>query len=88
MPFGAGSRLVTGYVIGLTDDPDFDGDDINLRTPQEIKAFLDDYVIGQEENNSAVLLNFSDWTQYDGIETVAEADGSLRFSYTFQREQI
>ncbi len=33
----------------FSDDPDFDGDDINLRTPQEIKAFLDDYVIGQED---------------------------------------
>ena len=45
-------------------------------------------VIGQEENNSALLCNFSDWRQYDGIEATADETGALSFAYTFRREQI
>ena len=45
-------------------------------------------MIGQEENNSSLLCDFSDWKRYDGIEAVAENDGTLRFSWTFRREQI
>ena len=44
--------------------------------------------IPQEENNSSVLLTFSDWTKYDGVVLQAEADGALRFAFTFTREQI
>ncbi len=46
------------------------------------------FVIGQEENNSARLLTFSDWLQYDKIPVTADADGRLLFTYTFRREQI
>ena len=46
------------------------------------------FVIGQEENNSALLLTYSDWRRYDRIEAVADERGVLRFSYTFRREQI
>ena len=45
-------------------------------------------MIPQEENNSSELLTFSDWTRYGGVEAAADADGFLRFSYTFTREQI
>ena len=45
-------------------------------------------VIGQEENNSARLLDISDWTKYEGLEAAADGAGVLRFSYTFRREQI
>ncbi len=45
-------------------------------------------MIGQEENNSSLLCDFSDWKRYDGIESVADADGVLRFTWTFLREQI
>ena len=31
-------------------------DDINLLKPEEIKAFLDDYVIGQDESKESTLL--------------------------------
>ena len=39
VPFGAGSRLVTGYVIGLTDDPAYDPSKI-----KEIARVLHDHV--------------------------------------------
>ena len=45
-------------------------------------------VIGQEENNSALLCDFSDWQKYDGMELTADETGTLRFTYTFRREQI
>ena len=46
------------------------------------------FVIGQEENNSSLLLTFSDWLQYDKIPVTADEDGRLRFTFTFGREQI
>ena len=45
-------------------------------------------VIGQEQNNSAELLEISDWTRYPGIEAAADEAGVLTFEYTFRREQI
>lgn len=45
-------------------------------------------VIPQEENNSSLLLDFSDWKRYDGIFAEADENGFLHFSYTFNREQI
>ena len=33
-------------------------DDINLLTPEEIKSFLDDYVIGQDEAKRFCLLRY------------------------------
>ncbi len=45
-------------------------------------------IIGQEENNSALLCDFSDWKRYDGVETVAGENGTIRFTWTFLREQI
>ena len=44
--------------------------------------------VGHETNNSAELLTFSDWTKYDGVTAQADENGYLRFSLTFQREQI
>ena len=46
------------------------------------------FVIGQEENNSALLLTFSDWRRYDRVTARADGNGVLRFSYVFRREQI
>ncbi|MBQ6020542.1 MAG: hypothetical protein IJL26_10240 [Clostridia bacterium] len=45
-------------------------------------------IIGQEENNSSLLLDISDWTKYPGCDAAADAEGVLHFSYTFTREQI
>lgn len=45
-------------------------------------------IIPQEENNSSRLLTYSCWTEYDGVEAEADADGVLRFSFTLNREQI
>ncbi|MBQ7638249.1 MAG: PHP domain-containing protein [Clostridia bacterium] len=44
--------------------------------------------IGQEENNSSLILDISDWTRYDGLETAAGTDGRIRFEHSFFREQI
>lgn len=44
--------------------------------------------IGQEENNSSLILDISDWKRYEGLEAVADGSGTLRFGYTFSREQI
>lgn len=46
------------------------------------------FVIGQEENNSSILLRISDWAAYDSIPVTADKDGCIRFTYTFRREQI
>ncbi len=45
-------------------------------------------VIPQEENNSSLLQDFSNWQLYDGIFAATDARGILRFSYTFDREQV
>ncbi|MCR5042492.1 MAG: hypothetical protein K6C36_10400 [Clostridia bacterium] len=44
--------------------------------------------IGQEENNSALLLDISDWRRYETAEIVADDSGTLRFARTLRREQI
>ena len=44
--------------------------------------------LGQEENNSSLLLTFSDWTQYPGLDVTAGEDGTLHFAFTLHREQI
>ncbi len=44
--------------------------------------------IGQEQNNSSLILDISDWRRYDGLEAVADENGFISFSYTFTREQI
>ena len=48
----------------LDDDYDIDTEGfINLMKPEEIKGFLDDYVIGQdEEKNLFAPSSFSQWT--------------------------
>lgn len=45
-------------------------------------------VIGQEENNSSLLQDFSTWQKYDGIFAETDEQGVLHFSYTFHREQV
>ena len=45
-------------------------------------------MIGQEENNSSLLCDFSDWKKYAVVEAVADSSGVLRFTFTFSREQI
>ena len=44
--------------------------------------------IPQEENNSSVLLTFSDWTKYDGVVLQAEADGTNDGSGGAQTERM
>ncbi len=45
-------------------------------------------LIGQEENNSSLLCDFSDWRRYENTETQADGSGTLRFRCVLRREQI
>lgn len=45
-------------------------------------------IIPQEENISAVTLEISDYSRYDGIKAVCSGDGRIRFSCVLTREQI
>ena len=57
-------------------DPDFDG--INLLKPKEIKAFLDDYVIGQEAAKK--VLSVAVYNHYKRITSRKDMDVDVQKS--------
>ncbi|MCR4648480.1 MAG: ATP-dependent Clp protease ATP-binding subunit ClpX [Lachnospiraceae bacterium] len=54
------------------------GLDINLLKPKQIKAFLDDYVVGQEE--AKIVLSVAVYNHYKRITTMADLDVELQKS--------
>ena len=49
------AEIIDEDSTGYTEDG---GGEINLMKPQEIKTFLDDYVIGQDADFQAICLSF------------------------------
>lgn len=62
----------------FNDDGEFFGEDINLRSPKEIKAFLDEYVIGQEDAKK--VLAVSVYNHYKRLMAPKDSDVELQKS--------
>lgn len=72
------SEIIEEELMGSRGRDDEEEMDINLLTPQEMKSFLDEYVIGQEEAKK--VLSVAVYNHYKRITTDVETDVELQKS--------
>ena len=72
------AEIIEEELMGAPGEDDHKNLDINLLTPREMKEFLDDYVIGQEEAKK--VLSVAVYNHYKRITSEEEVDVELQKS--------